>query len=148
MYPSLDDLSSTGERLRSQEEEEVQFQQQNLQQHHVQQQESLLLSAGGIIRHPSLERPAADVTQSSSFDHDSVACRQRLASNFETLKKRKRESAQVTQHHVHVATETAGLAAMEIERMTRAIADLESLLRHAPGETAPASSPQPPPPSP
>jgi hypothetical protein len=88
------------------------------------------------------------LTAVSPLDHDSATRRQRLASNFETLKKRKRENSQVTQHHVRIAAETAGLAAMEIERMTRAIADLESLLRQSPVETASASSPQQPQPSP
>jgi len=65
---------------------------------------------------------------SSEISESSSNHRRRLASNFEQLKKRKRDQTEANSHHVQLALETAQLVGLEIARMQRAVAELESLL--------------------
>lgn len=138
LYPSLDDLCSLPDQHDRAFADADETELENQKNFHFQRgcDESIALARRGSL-HPAVQAPTTDAS--------AVRCgasarrrQRRLDSNFEALKKRKRENSAVTADHVRLAIETADLAVSEIARMRRAIAELESMLQSG-GTASPLS---------
>jgi hypothetical protein len=128
LYPSLDDLCSLPDHHDHaiDDDDETELKNRKIFSFPQGSDDFIALARRGSL-HPAVRAPT-----DCPAGHCGASARRRkgrLDSNFEALKKRKRENAAVTVDHVRLAIETADLAAMEIARMSRAIAELESMLQ-------------------
>jgi hypothetical protein len=130
LYPSLDDLCSLPDHhdRAIDDDDETELENRKILSFPQGSDDCIALAPRGSLHPAVLVRAPADYPAG----HCGASARRRkrrLDSNFEALKKRKRENSAVTVDHVRLAIETADLVAMEIARMSRAIAELESVLQ-------------------